>query len=287
MTELASKQSESGALRLSDRNFKQIADTLLEESGIVLAEGKRSMVFARLAKRLRACGLSDFDAYCDYVSSDRGAEERFEMLQSLTTNVTSFFRESHHFDQLRQDFMPSLMARAKDGQRVRIWSAACSQGHEPYSIAMSLLTAFPDAHKYDVKILATDIDEKVLSIGKQGVYTRDAIDAVPDAMQRKFLSPVAPGSNEVQCSDELKSLITFKPLNLIKPWPVRGPFDVIFCRNVVIYFNEETKSLLWQRFAEVLRPSGWLCVGHSERVAGPASSQFQTTGFTTYQRVGR
>ena len=274
----------SGELELSDADFKLISDTLYREAGIVLPDTKRSMVYSRLAKRLRLHDLDNFSDYCKMITSGKEAEEMREFVFALTTNVTSFFRESHHFEMLRNQILPGLIERAQSGGRVRIWSAGCSNGQEVYSIAATLLSMMPNASNFDVRLLATDIDEKMVEHGRKGQYDKDLIDPVPDALKKKFFSPVTDDPEKVEVTEPMKKLVTFKPMNLIRPWPVKGPFDVIFCRNVVIYFDDQTKARLWQQFSQVLDRDGWMMIGHSERIGGPAMDQFQSVGLTAYRR---
>ncbi len=264
-------------------DFQQIATLIKDASGISLTESKVSLVYSRLAKRLRAKDIKTFREYCAFVKSDDGAEERNNMLNALTTNVTRFFREPHHFDILKSSVLPPLLAQAKRGGRVRIWSSACSSGEEPYSIALTLLSLLPDAASYDIKILATDIDKNILDRAQNGVYRTSNVEPVPTNLQKKYFNKVGSAGEELCVNDTVKKLITFRPLNLIRPWPVKGPFDFVFCRNVVIYFEEDTQQELWQKYYNVLTPGGWLFIGHSERVTGPAAAAFSSEGMTAYR----
>ena len=265
-------------------DFKHIAEALHNHAGIALHEGKAALVYSRLAKRVRALGLRNFAEYVELVESPEGREERQNMTAALTTNVTRFYREPHHFDHLRDVVMPELAARARAGGRVRLWSAACSNGQEPYSMALTVLEKLPEAADLDVRILATDIDPNMVADGHAGIYSEELLAPVPASGRRHFL-PVQDRPGYYSASDTLRRLVTFKELNLIGDWPMRGTFDVIFCRNVVIYFNDSTQEKIWSRFAPILNPGGALYIGHSERVSGPASSLFQTCGLTTYLRV--
>ena len=239
------------------------------------------LVYSRLAKRLRQSGCPDFDTYWALIESPAGAQERQMMFAALTTNVTRFFREPHHFDHLKKSVLPALVATARAGGRVRLWSSACSTGEEPYSIAFTLLEMLPEAARLDVKILATDIDPVVVATARAGIYRADVQSVVPAPLRDKWLErDRSDGSWRVK--DEVKALITFNQLNLIGTWPIKGPFDVIFCRNVVIYFEDETQAHVWGRFHKMLAPGGRLYVGHSERVdvAGYASD-----GLTVYRKT--
>lgn len=267
----------------SPKEFDAIVRILRAEAGIDMPAAKEPLVYSRLAKRVRALGLPGFAAYVALVS-DPAAPERAEMLAALTTNVTRFFREPHHFDDLRRKTLPPLMARARAGGRVRIWSAGCSTGMEPYSIALCVLDVAPEAANWDVRILATDINPKVLAEGRAGRYPADALADAPEPLVRRWFTE-APGGR-LQASDTLRRLIAFNELNLMGAWPMRGPFDVIFCRNVAIYFDEPTQCVIWERLAKLLSPGGRLNIGHSERIAGPAASMLESDGVTAYTRVG-
>lgn len=267
----------------SAAEFGEIARLLRAEAGIDMPPAKEPLVYARLAKRLRTlggAGLGDEGQ----VLLERAEPERAQMLAALTTNVTRFFREPHHFEDLRRKVLPPLAARAKAGGRVRIWSAGCSTGMETYSIAMCVLEAIPDAPSLDVKILATDINPKVLAEGAAGRYPADALRDAPDVLRSRTFESVEGG--QLQASAAMRSLITFRELNLMGDWPMKGPFDILFCRNVAIYFDEETQQRLWKRFADLLPPGGRLCIGHSERIAGPASAMLISDGVTSYERSG-
>lgn len=248
------------------RNFEQIATFLREQTGIALNDAKATLVYSRLAKRLRKLGIPDFDTYCEYIQTPQGVDERNEMIAALTTNVTRFYREPHHFDHLKQLVTQKLMPHAKDGGRVRLWSAACSSGEEPYSIALTLLEVFPDAARYDVRILGTDIDPNVVAKARLGVYRDDAVSPIPAALRERYFSREPDSSEKVwRVKDEVRALVTLKELNLIGNWPMQGKFDVTFCRNVVIYFEEPTQVFLWNRFKNMMTPDGRLYIGHSER----------------------
>ena len=272
-----------GEFSLTMADFRQVAKVLSDEAGIFLSEEKISLVYSRLSKRLRKLGFSNFSDYCEFVKTDAGVEERRNMINALTTNVTRFFREPHHFELLTESALPSLLAEAKKGRRVRIWSAACSSGEEPYSIAMTVLSMLPNAASYDIKILATDIDQDILNRASHGMYRERDLSAVPKADKLKYFNKVGRSGDEWQVNASLKELITFGQLNLIKPWPMNGDFDVIFCRNVVIYFEEATQQKLWSRFHDVLSPEGWLKIGHSERITGPSEAAFKCVGSTSYK----
>lgn len=273
---------ETGDLAIGDTEFRTLARIVHAESGIVLSEGKRGLVVSRLGRRLRSLGLTDFASYCGLVESGAGGEERVQLISALTTNVTRFFREDHHFQALRDRILPDLVSRARRGGRVRIWSAGCSSGEEPYSIAIEVLELCPEAASLDLRLLATDIDPQVLATARAGRYPVEAVDGIaPPRRARHFGSE---GEGQVAVAEPLRALITFAPLNLIGDWPMRGAFDVIFCRNVVIYFDAQTRDRLWHRFAAALAPGGSLFIGHSERLGGQAEALFENAGITWYRR---
>ena len=278
----------SGEYPLTRRDLQQIASMIYSDAGIFLNDTKASLVYSRLSKHMRQLGLLGFRDYCDLVSSPAGAAERKEMLSFLTTNFTRFFRENHHFEHLKNEVLPGLVQRAKSGGRVRIWSAACSDGQEPYSIALTVLSVLPNAADYDFKILATDIDPKILALARAGAYDENALETVTQPMRKQWFNEVdVNGRRKWQVDDKLKKLITFNELNLLGNWPFKGPFDVIFCRNVVIYFDEPTQMRIWSRFAENLPVGGHLYIGHSERVSGESKDWFDNIGITTYRYLGK
>ncbi|WP_083951898.1 MULTISPECIES: CheR family methyltransferase [Rhodobacter] len=268
-----------GTATPNEAELGTIARVLYEHAGIVLAPGKASMVQSRLGKRLRALGLKDYASYIKLVTSDAGQEERREMISALTTNVTNFFRENHHFETLRSTTLPPLLEKARAGKKVRIWSAGCSNGQEAFTIAMVLSDMAQDLAKLDIRILATDIDPRMVERGRESLYDVGALNSIPQAMQR-FVKP-EPGG--VRVIEPLRQLVSFKELNLHQNWPMKGQFDIIFCRNVVIYFSPEDQLKLWRRFEAQLAPGGWLFVGHSERVPLDGNTALTTAGITTYR----
>lgn len=263
-------------------DFRMIAAVLHGDAGIYLPDSKATLVYSRLAKRLRLLGLSSFREYCSLVQSKEGTGERQSMLAALTTNVTRFFREPHHFDDLRRSVLPALAAKARAGGRVRLWSAGCSTGQEPYSMALTVLAALPDAARLDVKILATDIDPNVIETARAGVYSREALEAVPASDRQRLRRAPDAGADMWRLADEVRELIAFRELNLVRPWPMSGKFDVIFCRNVVIYFDDATQEQVWKKFIDVMNPGARLYIGHSERVSGD-SGRLVSDGLTAYR----
>ncbi len=270
-----------GEFIFTAEDFRHIAQTLHAHAGIALTESKAALVYSRLAKRLRALGLRSFRDYCALIEDAKGVDERQAMTAALTTNVTRFYREPHHFDHLRSQVMPELAARARAGGRVRLWSAACSNGQEPYSMALTVLDVLPEAAELDVRILATDIDPNMVAEGHAGVYSEELLAPVPSSGRKHFV-PIADKPGYFSADDTLRRLVSFRELNLIGDWPMRGRFDVIFCRNVVIYFDDATQEKIWNRFVPIMTPGGMLYIGHSERVSGAATNQLQTCGLTAY-----
>jgi chemotaxis protein methyltransferase CheR len=269
---------------MSDKDFERIAKFALVQFGLSLPNTKKSLVHSRVIKRLRAHRLPDFGSYCALIESPQGAGEMTELLSALTTNVTRFFREDHHFSHLRADVLPKLIENARSGGRVRIWSAGCSSGQEPYSLAMMLLAEAPDLGKRNVKILATDIDPAIVEKATAGVYGGDEREHLPKAMQSRPMIEDGPLPGSFAVGRPVRDLVTFGIVNLIADLPMSGPFDVIFCRNVAIYFDKPTQEKVWQRFADLLAPGGYLYIGHSERVSGSASAQLKSAGITIYRK---
>lgn len=268
-----------------DKDFRFLSKLVYDRTGIVLAEHKRDMVYSRLARRLRALGLRDFDAYCHFLENDETGEEMGHCINAVTTNLTSFFREQHHFDHLRDQVLTPLLQDKKAQKRLRIWSAGCSSGAEPYSIAMVAHQIFSHHRDWDVKILATDIDTNMLATGRRGEYPLDYLDKIPEPYRSKYVeegSSVTPGMFRV--SPVLGEMIAFKPLNLLEAWPMKGPFDLAFCRNVVIYFDKPTQKTLFGRMAKLIKPKGWLYIGHSENLFGVCDA-FKLLGKTIYTKV--
>ncbi len=268
---------------LTEADFTRIASLAHRTAGLAIGAGKSAMVRTRLARRLRTLGLPSFDAYCQYLDGPEGIEEIGMMVSALTTNVSHFFREEHHFDLLRTEVLPALTERAKAGKRVRIWSAGCANGQEPYSIVMAMIEAGVPMDR-DVRVLATDIDPNVIVHARNGVYPDTMLSGLPDAMRTRFFTKTHLGEDPAWKADQtLRDAVHFGVLNLLEPWPMQGRFDAIFCRNVVIYFDTPTQAQLWQRFADQLTPGGWLFIGHSERLSGKAQPRFNGRGITTYQ----
>ncbi len=269
--------------QFTDRDFRCLQRLVLRHTGITLSPAKRDMLYSRLARRLRALGLRRFKEYCALLQEDGDSEELRHFTNAVTTNLTAFFREPHHFDYLRDEFLPAMIERRADRRRLRIWSAGCSTGEEPYSIAITLAETMP--RDWDVRILATDLDSNVLDRARQGIYSEERTAEVPERLKRKwFLRGRAAHQGKVRVRRELRDMIRFRQLNLMHEWPMRGPFDAIFCRNVIIYFDKPTQSRLMDRFADILADDGRLFLGHSETLYR-VTDRFQLLGRTIYRKV--
>ncbi|MFZ2103604.1 MAG: protein-glutamate O-methyltransferase, partial [Oricola sp.] len=265
---------------LTDREFATIAAQVRNEAGINLTEAKRDLVYSRLVKRLRRLQMPDFATYIDFVGSAGGAEERRELISAITTNVTNFYREPHHFEHLAKAVMPGVADRLTRGEAVRMWSAGCSDGREPYTIACTVLQSFPEAARYNFKILASDLDHNSLDKAKEGRYNAEMVSKMPPGVRDKFFRRAG---DMAEAGPQLRDLIAFRSLNLLNEWPFKQKFDVIFCRNVLIYFEQDLQAKLFSRFCSVLKPGGHMYIGHSERVSGPASRDLKQIGVTTYK----
>ena len=273
----------SGKFTLSDREFDAVRETIRDLTGISIAESKRLMIFRRLVGRLKAHGLATFTEYLDFLK--KGDAKEIEIFSNaVTTNLTSFFRENHHFEFLANEFFPEIMSKTTGFKRLRIWSAGCSTGEEPYSIAMTLKEHFPNLKSWDAKVLCTDLDSDVLKKCRAGQYNTESLDNVPAKLKDRWFKdlPSRPGFCEVR--PELQTLLTFNRLNLMQGWPMKGKFDLIFCRNVIIYFDKPTRRVLIDRYADILNDGGYLILGHSESLFD-TSTRFDLIGKTIYRKI--
>lgn len=269
-------------LSLSEATFERLRERIHAAAGIALSGSKRSLVVARLGRLVRRLQLKSFDSYLDYLDSGANAEAEQDFVNALTTNLTRFFREAHHFEHLVEHVRGIVAARPK-ARRLRIWSAGCSTGQEPYSIGLSLLDELPELAQWDFRILATDIDTAVLARAATGVYPVGDLSGL-SSRQREMVQRMSDG--RVRMPETVMSRVTFKPLNLLSQWPMRGPFDAIFCRNVTIYFDRATQASVFRRFGEILSPEGMLYVGHSENMRFTETG-LRIVGKTIYQRADR
>jgi chemotaxis protein methyltransferase CheR len=269
---------------IGNEDFEALRKLVKDLTGINLSDQKRELVYGRLARRLRTLGLRTFAEYRDLLSSD-GGREISELCNAITTNLTAFFREGHHFDYLREQVLKPLASESAATRRVRIWSAGCSTGEEAYSLAMTVIEALPDLRRWDVKILATDLDSDVLERAHRGIYAADRVRALgPQRLSRFFVERRAREGLCYEVTPELTALITFKQLNLMHHLPMKGPLNAIFCRNVVIYFDKDTQRELFARVAYLQRPGDLLFLGHSESLF-KVSEEYTPIGKTVYRRT--
>ncbi|MBL4800501.1 MAG: protein-glutamate O-methyltransferase CheR [Emcibacter sp.] len=270
-----------------DQDYKFLAKLLHEKTGIVLNENKKEMMYGRLVRRLRLLNIKSFGEYCTFLQGPSGGEELDFTLNSITTNTTSFFREMHHFDYLRDTILPPIGNHINQNPQhnFRIWSAGCSSGQEPYSIAMVMKNILGSAAR-NCKILATDLDSNMLQHGKAGRFDMEICkETIPRSYLASYTKKVREAGKEmIEIRDDIKKLITFKQLNLLHDWPMTGKFDVIFCRNVMIYFDQETQNMLAHRYAQYLKPNGILFIGHSESLL-KATDIYKCEGKTIYKVV--
>ncbi len=260
-----------------------LSDLVQREAGLQIGPTRHAMVRSRLARRLRHLGLTSLSAYWRHVA-DAPSAEMPHLISSLTTNVSSFFREPHHLDLLAQELRVRLPPGRARQPRLRLWSAGCANGQEAYSMAMILSEHMAGNGPGDIRILATDIDPAAVAFACRGHYPESMLTGVSaDRLARHFL-PAAGGADRT-VGDHLRALITFRELNLVQHLPMRGPFDVIFCRNVMIYFDDTTQLALCRELARLLAPGGLLCIGHSERIADILAPQFDSIGLTAYRRT--
>ena len=277
----ASRDLQARKFEFSEEDFAALRELVKAHTGIHLTEQKRELVYGRLSRRLRALGLDSFRAYREILESG-DSDELVQFCNAITTNLTSFFREAHHFEYLHEQLLSS---RAPNARRLRFWSAGCSSGEEPYSLAMTILETLPEARRWDVKILATDLDTEVLSRGQRGVYEEERVRGLPAARLERFFRYDESGkAARYVVNHELRDLITFRELNLMRTLPMKGPFDAIFCRNVIIYFDKDTQRQLFARIAQLQRPGDLLFLGHSESLYR-VSDAYTLVGKTIYRRV--
>ncbi len=267
---------------LSEADFRLVVDLIRREAGIVVREHKQAMVRGRLVRRARELGLPSISAYCDRLKGPELEEELPGLLNALTTNHTAFYREEHHFKHLEEVALPALIGSPPRNERLRIWCAAASTGEEPYTIAATLAAYFGGRTHADALILATDIDTDVLSVAEKGLYPADTAAKLDEAKRRRLaLAPAADG--RVAVGSNLKTMLRFRQLNILHDWPFSGPFQAIFCRNMLIYFDQPTKAQVVDRMVTMLAPGGFLYLGHSEALPGVVRG-LQLSGRTVYRR---
>ncbi len=282
MRNTAQAQAQQG-FEFTDRDFDRLRELVYQHTGIRMADNRRDLIYGRLSRRLRALGLHSFGAYCRLIEDGQG-DELEAFTNAVTTNLTAFFREAHHFDYLGKDLLPELLKKNRESRRIRIWSAGCSTGEEAYTVAMVLLENIPDIHNWDLRILATDLDSDVLAKASAGIYEQKNIRQVlGKRLQKWFQKGVGINEGKARVQPQVRELVTFRKLNLMHTWPMKGPFDLIFCRNVLIYFDKPTQKKLFERFAGILVNQGHLFIGHSESPMD-LTDRFSLIGQSIYRK---
>lgn len=283
-----SENVESVGYQLSTAQFERFRQLVGEHAGIALRPEKQQLVCSRLARRLRALGLTSFDEYYALIAreGDHG-EELEQLLNAITTNKTSFFREAHHFDELRNRVVLPKLRDGAGSLQLRVWSAGCSTGEEPYSIVTTLLDAIPNWQSADIRVLASDLDSNVLTVAERGVYALDKLEELPDGCGRRwFIAGSGDKAGFIRARRELRERVAFRRINFVDPvWPVKACFDAVFCRNALIYFDTDTQKRIVERLLGYLKPGGLLLLGHSESMAG-VRADLQSLGRTTYEYLG-
>ena len=272
--------------QITDHDFQRLSTIVHEHCGINLHDGKLPLVQARLTKLLRTSRYANASDYLDNALADPEGEAFANLVDTLSTNLTSFFREATHLTYLGDNFLPELIARKRrvSDRKIRGWIAACSSGEEPYSLAMVTLDTLEKlGADFDARILATDISHRMLDAAQKGVYDRQRTVPVPPALRGKYLVSSAARHGALEVSPALRQVVRFAHLNLMDPWPFSGPFDFIFCRNVMIYFDKPTQQRLINRFWQILASGGLLFTGHSESLTG-ITHQFRYIQATVYQK---
>ncbi|GAB5495201.1 MAG: protein-glutamate O-methyltransferase CheR [Phycisphaerales bacterium] len=270
--------------QLGDTQFSRVSKIAFDRWGLSLSEKKLQLVSTRLAKFLRKSSFAGVDDYLDYVEQHATPADLLELFDLLSTNVTSFFREVEHFNYLEREFYTPLAKgnTTRPGKKIRIWSAACSTGPEPYSLAIQALECLPDIDKWDFKILGTDLANSAVQQAREGVYPAAMLENMPKDLLSKYFEPQGSGDDlAYRVSDRVRSLVTIGQLNLMETWPFKGKFDVVFCRNVMIYFDKPTKDRLIQRICDSLHPGGILAVGSAES-ANKSSQDLRTVQPSVY-----
>ena len=270
--------------RLTDRDFKVLRELVQTHTGIYLSDNKKALIYSRLRRRLKELGLRNFSQYCEILADEKINNETVLFINAVTTNITSFFRESHHFDFIQENFNFNEHSKNTHPRRFRFWSAGCSTGEEPYSLAMTIMDNIIGEEPRNIKILATDLASSVLDVASEGIYANEKLKSLIPYRKNKWFSRLESKDNSYQVSDELRKMIYFRQLNLVGKWPVKGPFDAIFCRNVLIYFNLETQKIIIENFANLLPMEGYLLLGHSESLLR-VTDRFRLIGRTIYQKI--
>ncbi len=268
---------------ISKRDFDFVRELVFERAGISLSDKKRELVLGRLSRRARKLGAANLEDYCDGLR-DGNEDEIAELINVITTNTTSFFRQPFHFERLANEILPELMKARETTRELRIWSSACSSGQEPYTIAMILKEMIKDSAGWKIRLLATDIDHDTLARAKAGVYSQDVMEEIPkERLRRWFFKGRGDQEGKMLVRPELKEMVTFRHLNLMQPWPMKHAFDIVFCRNVIIYFNKETQRLLFERMADAMADDGYLFLGQSESLFS-VTDRFELVSQALYRR---
>jgi len=274
---------------MSEREFRLLSDFIYDQCGVKLTPAKKTMLKSRLMKRMRTLDITSFSHYFDYVSSPRGrSEELVRMIDVVTTNKTDFLREPKHFDFLANQLLPNLVASGRSGAhgKLNVWSAGCSSGEEPYTLSMILTDYFEKQKNYNFSVLATDISTRVLAIAQRGIYPEKTVKPINQELKRKYLMH-GKGSQEgfYRIVPELRKRIDFRRLNLIegKDFEIKKRMDIIFCRNVIIYFDKQTQIRLFKKFYNQLVPGGYMFIGHSETLNG-INSRFVSVAASVYRK---
>jgi len=266
----------------TEQDFTRVKTLVYDFAGIDLNDSKKNLVYNRLAKRIRFLELNSFKQYLNFVE-EQGESEFVHLINAITTNLTFFFREDHHFEYLANTVIPAIIERNKGSKKIRIWSAGCSTGEEPYSLAIVLKETVPTG--WDARVLATDLDTNVVETGRTGVYKMDRLKGVSEARKKRwFLKGSGSMEGYVRVKPELQQIIDFGQINLMNEWPIKDAIDVIFCRNVVIYFDKETQARLFDRYANLLPDNGHLFIGHSESLY-KVCDRFELLGQTIYKKI--
>lgn len=266
----------------SDKDFNRVKTLVYDFAGIDLNESKKNLVYNRLAKRIRILEMQRFSQYLDYVE-ETGEDEFVHLINAITTNLTFFFRENHHFEHMAKQVIPELLEKNKATKKIRIWSAGCSTGEEPYSLAIVLKETVPAG--WDARVLATDLATTVVETAQRGVYDIERLKGVSEERKKRwFLRGKGNQAGMVKVKPELQEIIDFGQINLMNEWPIKGKMDVIFCRNVVIYFDKPTQVRLFNRYADLLTDNGHLFIGHSESLY-KVSDRFELLGQTIYRKI--
>ena len=277
-------ENKTREFKFTEKDFNSLRKISNQHTGIIVTDDKYDMYYSRLVKRIRKLGLKSFSEYVSYLKANEAAEFT-PFIDSITTNLTSFFREKHHFDQMRSELIPEMCQRSDVSGGIKIWSAGCSTGEEPYTIAMTFAEGLANKPGMKAKIMASDIDTTVLSKASSGVYDIERVQGLPGNIKKRwFFRGKGSNSGKVKISPELHKMMEFKQVNLMQDWPMKERFHLLFCRNVVIYFDRPTKIKLFERFANQIVEGGFMILGHSESLQG-LTDRFETIGKTVYRKI--